>query len=344
MIMSYSEQLERETENCRGQLADTLAELRERLTPGQVVDQLVDYAQDTTGGLFYHNLKRQVANNPMPVALLGAGLAWLMLANRKGGPTGPRVSQAANAARESLNETADAAADAWRDASTQSKEAGHRALDAVGSAASDAREGLRSGAGKVSEAASRVGETASEGVSRLRDKLAETTSRAKGAASAVGDTVSSSYERATLGASRAASAMADSASGAASGAMSSSRALFDFCREQPLVLAGIGVAVGAALGAMLPATEAEDRLMGETSDDLKETAQDFAGEQIEKAKAVGEHAYKAAGQEAQRQGLTGDAMAEEAASVGREAGIVPSEEQVQESGSEELETPNGRRR
>jgi hypothetical protein len=89
--------------------------------------------------------------------------------------------------------------------------------------------------------------------------------------------------------------------------MSSSRALFDFCREQPLVLAGIGVAVGAALGAMLPATEAEDRLMGEASDDLKEKAQDFAGEQIEKAKAVGGHAYEAAGQEAQRQGLTGDA-------------------------------------
>src|SRR5438876_40397 len=206
--MSYSEQLERETENCREQLADTLAELRDRLTPGQVVDQLVDYAQDTTGGLFYHNLKRQVADNPIPVAVLDAG----------------------------------------------------------GSAAADAREGFRSGTAKASEAAgeaaSRVGETASDAASRLRDKLAETTSRAKGAASAVGDTVSSSYERATLGASRAASAVADSASGAASGAMSSSRALFDFCREQPLVLAGIGVAVGAALGAMLPATEAEDRLMG----------------------------------------------------------------------------------
>ena len=59
--MTYSEQLERETESCRRQLADTLDELRARMTPGEVVDQLVDYAKDTTGGLFFQNLKQQVA-------------------------------------------------------------------------------------------------------------------------------------------------------------------------------------------------------------------------------------------------------------------------------------------
>src|SRR6516164_1582259 len=35
------------------------------------------------------------------------------------------------------------------------------------------------------------------------------------------------------------------------------------CRDQPLVLGGIGVALGAVLGAILPMTEAEDRLMGD---------------------------------------------------------------------------------
>src|SRR5919108_4462567 len=78
MIMTYSEQLERETETCRDELADTLDELRTRMTPGEVVDQLVDYAKDTTGGLFFENLKQQVANNPLPVAVIGAGFAWLM--------------------------------------------------------------------------------------------------------------------------------------------------------------------------------------------------------------------------------------------------------------------------
>ena len=61
--MTSSEQLERDTQSCRDQLADTLDELRARMSPGEVVDQLVDYAQDTTGGLFFQHLKQQVANN-----------------------------------------------------------------------------------------------------------------------------------------------------------------------------------------------------------------------------------------------------------------------------------------
>src|SRR3954451_21922339 len=76
--MTDSKQLERETESCRNQLADTLDELRARMTPGEVVHQLVDYAQDTTGGLFFQHLKQQVANNPLPVAIMAAGFAWLM--------------------------------------------------------------------------------------------------------------------------------------------------------------------------------------------------------------------------------------------------------------------------
>ena len=46
--MAHSEQLERDTQSCRDQLADTLDELRARMSPGEVVDQLVDYAQDSS--------------------------------------------------------------------------------------------------------------------------------------------------------------------------------------------------------------------------------------------------------------------------------------------------------
>ena len=37
-----------------------------------------------------------------------------------------------------------------------------------------------------------------------------------------------------------------------------------------------------------------DRLMGETSDDVKEKAQEFADKQVEKAKTVAERAYEEA--------------------------------------------------
>jgi hypothetical protein len=79
--MRQSEQLERETEQTRAELAETLEELRARVTPGYLFDELLDYARNSTGGEFFDNLKRQVAGNPLPVSVMGAGLAWLMLAN-----------------------------------------------------------------------------------------------------------------------------------------------------------------------------------------------------------------------------------------------------------------------
>jgi hypothetical protein len=51
--MSTSEQLERETEQERARISETLDELRARMTPGHVVDRLVDYATDSSGGMFF---------------------------------------------------------------------------------------------------------------------------------------------------------------------------------------------------------------------------------------------------------------------------------------------------
>ena len=54
--MSTSEQLERETEEERARISETLDELRARMTPGHVVDRLVDYATDSSGGMFFRML------------------------------------------------------------------------------------------------------------------------------------------------------------------------------------------------------------------------------------------------------------------------------------------------
>src|SRR5215468_1481574 len=79
--MTSSAQLERETEKTREQLADTLAELKARVTPGQVVDHVMDYARNTNSAEFFRNLRNEAVRNPMPLALLGMGAAWLMLSN-----------------------------------------------------------------------------------------------------------------------------------------------------------------------------------------------------------------------------------------------------------------------
>src|SRR5918997_3933858 len=77
--------LEREAEQTRSNISATLEELRDRMTPGQVVDQFVDYARETGGADFMRTLGNQVRANPLPVTLIGAGIAWLMFSGGRSG-------------------------------------------------------------------------------------------------------------------------------------------------------------------------------------------------------------------------------------------------------------------
>src|SRR5215469_11294657 len=92
-----SEQLEQEADQARARLSLTLQDLRARMTPGQVVDSLVDYAREAPGSDFLGNLGREVRENPLPLLLIGIGIAWLMVASSR-------------SARRMLASTADSAA------------------------------------------------------------------------------------------------------------------------------------------------------------------------------------------------------------------------------------------
>jgi hypothetical protein len=161
-----SAQLEREAEQTRSQLAATLEELRGRITPGQLVDQTLDYARESNVGELVRNLGRDARDNPLPLALIGTGLAWMMMTNGR-------------------------------------RRAG---FDAA---------------------------------------LADAARSASGA----------------LGESPAERAPADCKDASAAGG-----SLLAFCREHPLVLGGIGVALGALLGAALPAAPAEHSMGGDLRD------------------------------------------------------------------------------
>jgi hypothetical protein len=74
--------------------------------------------------------------------------------------------------------------------------------------------------------------------------------------------------------------------------------------EQPLVLGAIGLAIGAAVGAALPPTEAEDRLMGDVRDEALRRATKAGRAQADKARAAAGAVVGAAREEAGKQGLT----------------------------------------
>lgn len=78
------EEIQAEIARTRGDMDATLTAIEQRLTPGQLVDQGLDYLRSSGANEFVHNLGGSVKNNPLPVALMGIGIAWLMATgNRK---------------------------------------------------------------------------------------------------------------------------------------------------------------------------------------------------------------------------------------------------------------------
>ena len=80
---TQSEQLEREVHQVRARLTEILEELRARMTPGQVVDQLAVYVRKGPAAEVFRNLAREIRENPLPLTLIGAGVAWLIIASSR---------------------------------------------------------------------------------------------------------------------------------------------------------------------------------------------------------------------------------------------------------------------
>ena len=78
---------------------------------------------------------------------------------------------------------------------------------------------------------------------------------------------------------------------------------FDVLEREPLVIGAIGLAVGAAIGAFLPATAIEREHLGPTGEALKEKADALVDRGMAKAKEAVAEVYETARDAADRQGL-----------------------------------------
>lgn len=283
MTSSSVESLERESEASRARIAELLNELRSRVSPGDVVEQVVDFATDGGAADFIGNLSRQVRSNPLPCVLIGAGFAWLMM--REGGyadrgEAGGHVRHVAGAAQQ-------AAGEGLHDVQRAAAAAGDAASRTAGRA-SDAVSGVAARAG---EALSEAGLSA---VHATRNVSAATQAVAGMAVDAAADAASAASES-LQGAAASVRRTATGAAGALGGSATDLGAtLLRVAREQPLIVAGFGLAIGAVIGAVLPATESENRLMGDYSDQMKERARATAARQVDKARDVTAQTYETA--------------------------------------------------
>jgi hypothetical protein len=319
--MTTTEQLEREAEATRAHISATLDELRARMTPGHVVDQLVDYANDSSAGAFFRNLREQVVAKPMPIALMGAAMAWLALSSR----------QATGRSSRSLDGSASGRIGEWDDQAQS-------AVSDAGDWASDTASDLQDAA---SRATSWAAGTAASTYEAAADRAVGARSRLRSGARSVADATSATYDAAAEQARRAGGKIQSAASQVRTNVASSSRSAMEFLHEQPLVMVGIGLALGALVGAALPSTDTEDELMGDSSEALKQKTAALAEDKLEQGEAIAEEAWEGAKQEAENQGIvsaSGHSEDTELASQhveGDQAPLVPASEdrEFERSGS-----------
>jgi hypothetical protein len=346
--MATSEQLEREAEATRARIAATLDELRGRMTPGQLVDQMVDYARDSGGGEFVRNFGQQVVGNPLPVTLVGAGLAWLMMAGRRGPAIGRGItggfgmddvaegmSESGRARRKAGQAGAGLGTDDIAQRMSESGDArgaSGRAVDALGASAEQTSANV---ADLNEHAVRRARDWARQtrgAAGQLNERVGAAGANMRDAASSAYDTAAATYDAAAGRAREGAGVIGRGARTMSDNLAATGQGLLGFVQEQPLVLAGIGLALGAILGGALPSTETEDQLVGEASDAAKHTAKAVAEQQVDRGAGLAEQAWNAVKPEIDEQMQSRSERADIGSAgheTGREASLVPSDRAAQ---------------
>ncbi|WP_058555318.1 DUF3618 domain-containing protein [Thiohalocapsa sp. ML1] len=316
-------------ERHRQEIDRTLSALEQKFSLQDIADHLMAQLKGGPGS-YFNSLGRAAKHNPLPLALVGVGLGWLML----GSNDGARVRAASGAASESGDETArgyespvpddtsisdlyafclrreypfyddevecllyddlgPAAAAAWMGSdSMQPEGAGTRHTQ--GDVGERFREQARAGGG---EAKSRI--------ERTRQRMNDATEEARMRVARARDNA----RRRAYQAKRV----------AVQGAREAVRQTSEFVDRYPLSLVALGVAAGAALGAGAPSTRFEDKWLGQVSDDFMRGAKQKAHAAADTATRSAQAAAAAASDEAHRQGLHPDEIKERARHAGEKA-------------------------
>ena len=217
---------QREAEITRHRLAGNIDELSDRLTPGQVFDEMLTYAR-AGGGTFFRTLGSATRENPIPSLLIGAGM--MMFLTEKMG-----LNRAiARKARDSMR-SGDGGNGGYGDGGDRGYGDGGRSM------ASTAGTAMMDSTARMSNAASRAGDTAMSGMrsaadttkSGLRSAADVATDRMRSATDAATDRMRSATDTAASGMRSAADSAKAGIGSAADSARSGVSRATDFASEQ----------------------------------------------------------------------------------------------------------------
>lgn len=300
-------EIQRDIQRTRTAMRATLDELQSRYSPHALIDRYWVQVRANSGELF-RNLAGVVRDHPVPVVLVGTGLAWLAISDRNGHarlegrvttrelePVGTirtgtwtaesvegELGSETRAAGEAVKDSARYVGERARDLASSTRELTAR----MSARKAQATTRIKSAAHDMAESAREVGHRMSEGAHVASEKVKQAGERVRDGLHNVAEGARSMADKARTQADHLRENATEYRDMANRKFREVSGAARRMPRENPLLFGLAGLAIGAAIGAILPHTRREDRLLGPQRDDLFETAKDRMAEKVEQGKRV----------------------------------------------------------
>jgi len=125
----------------RDSIGDKMERLQERLSPGDMIDNMIDFAR-SNGGAIVSGVGNTVREHPLPIAMIGAGIVWLAVASRNQDDDFERYGDYRDSTTGKLRRRAAAVGEGLRE---RASDLGERAGELGGKAREEAMRYGRSG-------------------------------------------------------------------------------------------------------------------------------------------------------------------------------------------------------
>lgn len=315
---SDADRIEADIRNTRAELDHTIDALRDALTPGQIVDQLMPHFREGTVDMS-RNFARSVRDNPVPFALMATSLAWLMMSR------GRRHDE--DWTRYESDRTTGLAAEEY-DFLAQHDHV-HSSLSNVKQAAGETLEAFNERLYQAKAAALGVRQEVAEDLAAFRHRVDQAFVEVSAKASSARRRLMAQGARLKAGAKN----LVHNVEAKGEQAIEKGQHYYE---EHPLVVGALGIAAGALIGSLLPSTRIEDRYLGEAGHSLRHRAADAAHAAKDAARDTAKRVVDTAKEAARREGLTLSEAQAVASDVGERAKRVA--EDVVQTGREEVES------
>ena len=271
-------QLATTVDRLREQIADTAEDIRYKVSPENIKAEVSGFISQKTHG-WMDALKQQAMDNPMQAIAAGTAIAVPALRLARGFPLpllmiGAGLALSSKTVRDHAAEAASPGIEKAREIVDEATDRAQSLGDSMRKAMSHAERQAAGVANEAQETAGAMTDTATGMANDLRGRAAQT-------ADAVSNKVRAGMDAASEMAKEQIERVRSTATNAASAAPATASKVI---RDNVALIGGLGVAIGAIIAASLPSTRVEASVAGKASDHVKRAAGSVAQSGFEAAK------------------------------------------------------------